>query len=131
MELNGAELITEAVTVGAPDSSRYPLERFVVRSAYVDETLSSEDIRIEPERRNSNIWTWRADYSELREEYDESGTLIYSESETPCYTLLLRKSLVPVAAVGGLVTAIGVALVSRGNGRWRKKPTGAAEGARV
>jgi hypothetical protein len=127
MELNGAEMITEAVgvhgRVSLHSTSTYGISHMVVHSVRVDETLSAADVSFEPERRNAIISTEtlipRWTFCEEWEEYDESGRLVAQGSDD-CLQNVWRPFLLPVSAACGLVTAAGVAFASR-----PRRPVGA------
>lgn len=120
IEINGAELVTEAVTASTNTYTGplYGITRLVVRSARVDEALTARDVRLEPERRNSFVWTRTLNGSstalvETKQEYDEAGVLVASTRSAGTSGLAWHGSIFPVAAAFGAATALGVALVSR------------------
>lgn len=57
-ELNGTELVTEAISYSTNSAvENYGIDRFVVCSAEIDAMLSSDDVLFEPDRRNAVVWT--------------------------------------------------------------------------
>ncbi|MFH1746830.1 MAG: hypothetical protein ABIG44_07265 [Planctomycetota bacterium] len=82
-DVNGAEFPMETiVTIDNPNvgGNTYGLHHFLVTSVAVDESLTAEDVRIVPERRNAMIRTTGQDGWDERHTYDADGNLINTET---------------------------------------------------
>lgn len=124
-EVNGAELVTEAVTAATSSLAvqHYGVVRLLVRSVAVDNSLTPDDVYLEPERRNAVIHTTTLDIAGgrlVREtaEFNESGSLVASAASISD-RLRLRMTIMPAAVACGVATAAGVVFVSR---RSRARP---------
>ena len=83
VEVNGAELPSEAVvTIDNPNvgDDYYGVHHFLVTAPVrVDESLTDEDVRIEPDLHSAVVVTISADATEVRRTYDANGDLIDEE----------------------------------------------------
>ena len=127
MDVNGAEFPKETVvTIHNPNvgDSYYGLHHFEVASVLVDESLTAQDVRIEPDLCNAVVRTIAADGIDVRRIYDTNGEVLDTQELLAMQSLVdgryvsrqsLRwRRLVPAGAgTLGLLAIFALRLVSR------------------